>query len=57
MYLLDHSSLRFGNKYEGWARFRNFTTFYNRPLEEALLLYMRNNRAEEKCFRLHGADI
>ena len=52
MYLLDHSSLRFGNKYEGWARFLNFMTFYNRPLEEALLFYMRNNRAEEEMLSL-----
>jgi len=37
IYLLDHSSIRFGNKYEGWARFLNFMTLHNRPLEEALL--------------------
>lgn len=52
VYLLDHSSLRFGNKHEGWARFLNFMTLYNRPLEEALLFYVRNNRAEEEMLSL-----
>lgn len=35
IYLLDHSGIRFGNKYEGWARFLNFMTLYNRPLEKS----------------------
>lgn len=48
IYLLDHSSLRFGNKYEGWARFLNFMTLYNRPLEEALLFYIQKNRIAEE---------
>lgn len=48
IYLLDHSSLRFGNKYEGWARFLNFMTLHNRPLEAALLMYVRENRASEE---------
>lgn len=45
IYLLDHSSLRFGNKYEGWARFLNFMMLYNRELEDALLFYVRENRS------------
>jgi len=48
IYLLDYSSLRFGNKYESWARFLNFMTLYNRPLEEALLFYVKNNRTKEE---------
>ena len=48
IYLLDHSSLQFGNKYEGWARFTNFMTLYNPPLEEALIEYVRLNRAKEE---------
>ena len=48
IYLLDHSSLRFGNKYEGWARFLNFMALYNPPLEEALTDYVRLNRAPEE---------
>ncbi|HWH07268.1 MAG TPA: hypothetical protein VNU47_01955 [Candidatus Paceibacterota bacterium] len=48
MYLLDHSSIRFGNKYEGWARFINFMTLYNRELEQALLTYVRDNRTPEE---------
>jgi hypothetical protein len=48
IYLLDHSSLRFGNKYEGWARFLNFMTLHHRPLEAALLEYLRVNRTPEE---------
>jgi len=52
IYLLDHSSLRFGNKYEGWARFLNFMTLYNQPLEQALVKYVRDNRAAEESLSL-----
>jgi hypothetical protein len=52
IYLLDHSSIRFGNKYEGWARFLNFMTLYNRKLERALLFYLQNNRAEKEIVSL-----
>lgn len=48
MYLLDHSSLTFGNKYEGWARFLNFMVLYNQPLQIALEEYVKNNRAPEE---------
>ncbi len=58
IYLLDHSSLRFGNKYEGWARFLNFMALYNPPLEQALLQYVRENRSSEEseslqCMRVY----
>jgi len=52
IYLLDHSALRFGNKYEGWARFVNFMTLYNRPLEAALVQYVRDNRTPEESLAL-----
>ena len=52
IYLLDHSSIRFGNKYEGWARFLNFMALYNPVLEQALIEYVRNNRAEEEFLSL-----
>ena len=52
MYLLDHSSLRFGNKYEGWARFINFMVLYNKPLADALLKYVIDNRNEEEVLSL-----
>jgi hypothetical protein len=48
IYLLDHSSLRFGNKHEGWARFMNFMTLYHPALEQALAEYVQNNRAPEE---------
>jgi hypothetical protein len=48
IYLLDHSSLRFGNKYEGWARFVNFMTLYNPELAHALTEYVRVNRTPEE---------
>lgn len=46
VFLLDHSSLAFGNKYEGWARFLNFMTLYNPELQQALEQYVKNNRSE-----------
>lgn len=45
VYLLDLASLRFGNKYEGWARFVNFMTLYNPPLAQALTTYVHDNRS------------
>lgn len=53
IYLLDHSSLRLGNKYDGWARFINFMTLYNRPLEIALCDYVKKNRSEGETLSLH----
>lgn len=48
LYLLDHSSIRFGNKYESWARFLNFMTLYNPELAGALVEYVRRNREPEE---------
>ena len=48
IYLLDHSAIRFGNKYEGWARFMNFMTLYHPELEHALATYVRENRSEHE---------
>ena len=52
IYLLDHSSLRFGSKYEGWARFINFMELYNPPLARALVRYVQDNRAPEESLAL-----
>jgi hypothetical protein len=52
IYLLDHTGLRFGNKYESWARFLNFMTLYNRELEEALVSFVKNNRTPEEHLSL-----
>ncbi len=48
IYLLDHTAIRFGNKYEGWARFMNFMTLYHRALETALDTYVQRNRRSEE---------
>lgn len=53
LYLLDFSSLLFGNKHESWARFLNFMTLYNRDLETWLLEYIEHNRAPEEQESLH----
>ncbi len=53
IYLLDSSSMRFGNKYEGWARFLNFMVLYNKPLEEALVKYVSLNRTPEESLSFH----
>lgn len=52
IYLLDHSSIRFGNKHEGWARFINFMELYNPPLAEAFVQYVSDNRAPEELLSL-----
>ncbi len=52
LYLLDLTSVRFGNKYEGWARFINFMTLYNPLLADALVEYVRLNRTEEELLDL-----
>ncbi len=57
IYLLDHSSLAFGNKYEGWARFINFMTLYNPPLADALTEYVRSNRTPEESIALRMMRI
>mgnify|MGYP001570629386 CR=1 FL=1 len=48
IYLLDHSDMRFGNKYDGWARFLNFMLLYHRELETACVQYVKDNRAPEE---------
>ncbi len=52
IYLLDYTSLHFGNKYESWARFINYMVLYNRPLEKALLEYVLKNRGEKEVLNL-----
>lgn len=52
IYLLDHSSIRFGNKHEGWARFLNFMALHNPELEQALTDYVRLNRSPEELHSL-----
>ncbi|MCX6736095.1 MAG: hypothetical protein NTZ13_03365 [Candidatus Parcubacteria bacterium] len=52
IYLLDSSALRFGNKYEGWARCINFMALYNPAIEQALIQYVRDNRTEEETLSL-----
>lgn len=52
LYLLDHSSLRFGSKYEGWARFINFMELYNPPLASYLVRYVKDNRTPEESLAL-----
>lgn len=48
LYLLDFSSLTFGNKHESWARFLNFMTLHNPELERLLVQYMEDNRSFEE---------
>jgi hypothetical protein len=57
IYLLDHSSMRFGNKYEGWARFLNFMLLYHPALERALVTYVKDNRVPEESEALHAMRV
>ncbi len=57
LYLLDYSSLTFGNKYEGWARFLNFMTLHNPSLEHAFVQYVSDNRTPEESIALRMMRI
>lgn len=57
IYLLDHSSLRFGNKYEGWARFINFMTLHNPDLAERLVIYVQENRDTSELEALYSMRV
>jgi hypothetical protein len=48
IYLLDQTSLHFGNKYESWARFLNYMILYNKKLEENLNYYVLHNKANSE---------
>ncbi len=52
IYLLDHTSLHFGNKYESWARFINFMVHHNPELEHLLMTYVRQNRSADEYLTL-----
>ena len=48
IYMLDLSSMYFGNKYEGWARFINWATIHSPELDTLLNSYVLKNRGEEE---------
>lgn len=52
VYMLDCSSVYFGNKYEAWARFLNYMLIHNPVLEQLLSEYIRKNRGEEEYLSL-----
>lgn len=52
VYMLDCSSVYFGNKYEAWARFLNYMTVHNPTLEQLLSEYIRKNRGEDEYLSL-----
>jgi len=53
IYILDLSSVRFGNKYEGWARFLNWALIHSPELEKLLVNYVSENRGEEELLSLN----
>lgn len=52
VYMLDCSSVYFGNKYEAWARFLNYMLIHNPILERLLADYIFKNRGEEEYLSL-----
>ena len=50
--MLDCSSVYFGNKYEGWARFLNYMLIHNPELEKLLVAYIRDNRGKDEYLSL-----
>lgn len=52
VYMLDCSSVYFGNKYEAWARFLNYMLIHNPVLDQLLSDYILKNRGEEEYLSL-----
>lgn len=52
LYMLDCSSVHFGNKYEGWARLLNYMLIHNPKLERILNEYIRTNRGADEYLDL-----
>jgi len=54
VYMIDLSSMHFGNRYEGLARFVNYCIIYSPELGKKICEYIRKNRGEEDylCLRL-----
>lgn len=53
IYMIDLSSVRFGNKYEGWARFINWALIHSPELEKLLTDYVKQNRGPEESICLN----
>lgn len=47
IYIIDQSSLTFGNKHESWARLMNYMMLYNFELEQAFAKYVADNLPPE----------
>lgn len=52
IYLIDLSSMLFGNKYEGWARFLNWATIYSPNLEKNIIEYIKTNKDPDEYLSL-----
>jgi hypothetical protein len=52
IYLLDHTAILFGNKYESFARFLNYLCLYNLKLERWMVEYIKKNRGEGEYLSL-----
>ncbi|MFZ2167321.1 MAG: hypothetical protein WAV50_00455 [Minisyncoccia bacterium] len=56
LFMLDcvpnYSTIHFGNKYEGWARFLNYMLIHSPELEHLLTEYVRDARGEEEYLSL-----
>jgi len=51
-YMIDLTSMLFGNKYEGWARFLNWAIIHSPNLEKVILEYVKANKDEEEYLSL-----
>jgi hypothetical protein len=52
LFALDQVAIRFGNKYEMWARFINYMVIHNPELAELLVTYVREKRGAEDALML-----
>jgi hypothetical protein len=52
LYALDQVAIRFGNKYEMWARFINYMVIHNPDLADLLVRYVEEKRGGEDALML-----
>lgn len=52
IFLLDYAAFRFGNKYEGLARFLNYMLIHSPKLEKLILDYLHRDRGKDEYLSL-----
>lgn len=57
IYMLDHATMRFGNKYDTWARFLNYMTVHGPELKDKLYDYIQKERKREDYLSIQAMRV